>query len=158
MPITPISIGRWKVHTESTNEQIAIRLSGLAGAQSWLCSNWKCNGRPTRLGRRRNALIASANHRKDSRRDAQPLTERNGTTAFADITGVGSARASHLVGRNPSRNIGHKMARRIERAFGKPEGWLDADHARSIGAAVNRLLAFESPYDYERERGYGRMR
>jgi hypothetical protein len=50
------------------------------------------------------------------------------------------------------------MARRIERAFGKPEGWLDADHARSIGAAVNRLLAFESPYDYERERGYGRMR
>jgi plasmid maintenance system antidote protein VapI len=85
------------------------------------------------------------------RRNAQSLTDRIGTTAFADITGIGSARASHLVGRNPSRNIGHKMARRIERAFGKPEGWLDADHARSIAAAVNRLLAFDSPHDYERD-------
>jgi plasmid maintenance system antidote protein VapI len=85
------------------------------------------------------------------RRNAQSLTERIGTTAFADITGIGPARASHLVGQNPSRNIGHKTARRIERAFGKPEGWLDADHARSIEAAVNRLSALESPYDDERD-------
>jgi plasmid maintenance system antidote protein VapI len=85
------------------------------------------------------------------RRNAQSLTEHIGTTAFADITGIGPARASHLVGQNPSRNIGHKTARRIERAFGKPEGWLDADHARSIEAAVNRLSALESPYDDERD-------
>jgi plasmid maintenance system antidote protein VapI len=85
------------------------------------------------------------------RRNAQSLAERMGTTAFAQMTGLGPARASHLVGQNPSGNIGHKTARRIERAFGKPEGWLDADHTRSIEAAVKRLSSLESPYDDERD-------
>jgi plasmid maintenance system antidote protein VapI len=85
------------------------------------------------------------------RRNVQSLAERIGTTAFADITGIGPARASRLVGQNPSRNLGHKTARRLERAFGKPESWLDADHARSIEAAVNRLSAPASPYDDERD-------
>ena len=93
---------------------------------------------------------AAAPASRESGSSLKPTPERI-RAAFADITGIGPARASHLVGQNPSRNIGHKTARRIERAFGKPEGWLDADHARSIEAAVNRLSALESPYDDERD-------
>jgi hypothetical protein len=85
------------------------------------------------------------------RRNAQSLAERIGTTAFAQMTGLGAARASHIAGENPSGTIGHKTARRIERTFGKPEGWLDADQTRSIEAAVKRLSALESPYDDERD-------
>jgi hypothetical protein len=84
---------------------------------------------------------------KIHRRNAQSLVERMGTTAFSQITGLGPARASRLVGRSPSRNIGRKPARRVERVFGEPEGWLDADHTRSIAAVVKRLSALESPYD-----------
>lgn len=35
---------------------------------------------------------------------------------------------NHLVGPNPTKNIGPKLARLIERAFGRPTGWLDARH------------------------------
>ena len=84
-------------------------------------------------------------------RNAQSLAERIGRTAFAQITGRGPARPSHVAGPNPSRNIGHKTARRIETAFGKPESWLDADRTRSIEAAIMCLSALKSPYDDERD-------
>jgi len=34
-----VTIGRWKIHTESTNEQAAIRLSGRAFSDSWKMDN-----------------------------------------------------------------------------------------------------------------------
>ncbi|MGH8736253.1 MAG: LexA family protein [Burkholderiales bacterium] len=37
---------------------------------------------------------------------------------------------SQIAGKHPSRNIGTTLARRIERAFRKPEGWLDMPHAQ----------------------------
>jgi hypothetical protein len=39
MPRTLIPVGRWKVHTDSTNEQAAIRLSGRAFSDSWKADN-----------------------------------------------------------------------------------------------------------------------
>lgn len=37
---------------------------------------------------------------------------------------------SQVAGKHPSRNIGTSLARRIEKAFRKPEGWLDMPHAQ----------------------------
>jgi hypothetical protein len=84
---------------------------------------------------------------KIHRRNAQSLVERMGTNAFSQITGLGPARASHLVDQSTSRNIGRKPARRIERAFGELEGWFDTDNTRSIAAVVKRLSALEPSYD-----------
>src|SRR5258706_13765583 len=35
---------------------------------------------------------------------------------------------SQIAGKHPSRNIGTSLARRIETAFRRPEGWLDMPH------------------------------
>lgn len=51
-----------------------------------------------------------------------------GNTAFANMTGIPEARVSHLIGINPSKNIGDKTARKIEEAFKKEKGWLDRTH------------------------------
>src|SRR6185436_16633783 len=37
---------------------------------------------------------------------------------------------SQIAGKHPTRNIGTSLARRIEQAFRKPEGWLDMPHAQ----------------------------
>jgi len=38
------------------------------------------------------------------------------------------AQITHIMGENPTRNIGNKIARQIEEAFSKEEGWLDNIH------------------------------
>lgn len=35
---------------------------------------------------------------------------------------------SQIAGDNPTRNVGHNMAREIERKLGLEEGWMDVDH------------------------------
>lgn len=39
---------------------------------------------------------------------------------------------NHLIGPNPTKNIGHKLARLIEMTFGKPHGWLDVQHQTEL--------------------------
>src|SRR6476646_5306544 len=39
---------------------------------------------------------------------------------------------SQIAGRNPIRNIGTSLARRIEKAFRKAEGWLDVPHGQML--------------------------
>lgn len=41
---------------------------------------------------------------------------------------------SQVIGRNPRRNIGDNLARRIEAAGGYNSGWLDTDHSAQSGA------------------------
>jgi len=43
---------------------------------------------------------------------------------------------SQIAGKNPIRNVGTTLARRIEKAFSKPEGWLDVPHSQMLLQAV----------------------
>jgi hypothetical protein len=38
---------------------------------------------------------------------------------------------SHLIGINPSKNIGDRLASQVEQAFNKPPGWLDKLHTKT---------------------------
>ena len=46
--------------------------------------------------------------------------------SFADLCGISPAMLSQMIGANPNRNVGDKMARKIESALGLKIGWLDA--------------------------------
>lgn len=48
--------------------------------------------------------------------------------AFADAIDRERPQVSQLIGKNPTKNIGHQMARTIELHCGKPRGWLDHSH------------------------------
>lgn len=64
------------------------------------------------------------------RENARWLAQKcGGPTAFAEITEIAPPRVTHIIGPNPSRNIGHATARRIEKVFNKPIGWLDIPNA-----------------------------
>src|SRR5579871_4503194 len=39
---------------------------------------------------------------------------------------------SQIAGKTPIRNIGTALARRIEKAFRRPEGWLDVPHSQLL--------------------------
>ncbi|WEW97725.1 helix-turn-helix transcriptional regulator [Pseudomonas nitroreducens] len=51
-----------------------------------------------------------------------------GTGAFAARIDREPTQVSRLIGSNPTKNIGNKLARHIEEMFGKPSGWLDLVH------------------------------
>jgi hypothetical protein len=44
---------------------------------------------------------------------------------------VTGQQANQIAGPNPTRGIGSDVARRIEQAYGKEEGWLDTDHTKN---------------------------
>lgn len=48
---------------------------------------------------------------------------------FAELLEVDEARVSQLIGKNPSKVIGTPTARKIERVFSRPKGWLDMPNA-----------------------------
>src|SRR6185312_8382095 len=52
-----------------------------------------------------------------------------GVTQLAERLGKSQSQISHLIGTNPVKNIGDKLAAEIERVFEKPNGWLDHEHA-----------------------------
>ena len=51
-----------------------------------------------------------------------------GSREFARLLGREETQVSQIIGKNPQRQIGPKLARLIEQKFGKPEGWLDVPH------------------------------
>lgn len=88
------------------------------------------------------------------RENARWLASKNGgPKRLAELLDVAEARISHLIGKNPVKNIGTQTARRIEQAYGKPTGWLDTPNAwasedtspRIVNADdVSRLVALFS--------------
>jgi len=54
-----------------------------------------------------------------------------GVLAMSKKLGKPQAQVTHIIGENPIRNIGNKIARQIEEAFSKEEGWLDRVHLDS---------------------------
>lgn len=56
------------------------------------------------------------------------IKEAGGPAAAAERLNMDRSQLSQIAGRNPTRNIGATIARRIEAAWGKPTGWLDGTH------------------------------
>ncbi|QMV33070.1 hypothetical protein KMC49_gp02 [Ralstonia phage Firinga] len=54
------------------------------------------------------------------------------------------SQANQFAGPNPSRNIGTSIARRLERACDKPEGWLDIEHPKPITETLRDLQVQEA--------------
>jgi transcriptional regulator with XRE-family HTH domain len=52
-------------------------------------------------------------------------TRVGGPAEFARKVGMSDSHISQLLGEKPTKNIGNKIARRFESAFGAPVGWLD---------------------------------
>lgn len=73
-------------------------------------------------------------HVKEIRRqNLRSLAELvGGITRLANRLDKTQSQLSHLIGRNPIKNIGDKVAREAERAFNKPSGWLDRDHGAYV--------------------------
>jgi len=51
-----------------------------------------------------------------------------GVAALAHLCGVSSAFLYQIAGEHPVRNIGEKLARKLEQDLGVPAGWLDSRH------------------------------
>lgn len=70
--------------------------------------------------------------REETRRsNAKRLAEEaGGLAAFGKKLEMSDSQVSQIIGKTPKKNIGNLIARRIEVAFGKAEGWLDVDHQR----------------------------
>lgn len=61
--------------------------------------------------------------------NARFLANEDGSmTAFADKLDKGLSQIGQLIGINNTKNIGNKIARQIESAYGKEKGWLDVPH------------------------------
>lgn len=70
-------------------------------------------------------MTAADTRRENARAIAK---EVGGPKAFADRLGMSTSQCSQIIGTRPIRDIGPRLARKIEAEFGRPEGWLDAPH------------------------------
>lgn len=85
---------------------------------------------------------------KDIRRDnMRALAESiGGITAMAERLGKSQSQISHLIGYTPIKNIGDRIATEVEKAFGKPFGWLDRDHFGITEEAATHAQRVVSQY------------
>lgn len=69
------------------------------------------------------------------RTNARSLAQQaGGQKKFADIIDRSPGQVGHIIGRNPSKNIGKELARHIERCFRKQKNWLDKEHNHTTAA------------------------
>ncbi|KAA0020748.1 LexA family transcriptional repressor [Salinicola corii] len=78
--------------------------------------------------------------------NARTLADQvGGTGSFASRIDREPTQASRFMGRNPTKNIGDRLARHIEECFDKPKGWLDTDHSgRGDSNVAHHPAQFES--------------
>jgi plasmid maintenance system antidote protein VapI len=76
------------------------------------------------------AMTREEIRRENARRLA---TDNGGLAEFGRILGMEPSQVSQLIGKNPHKNIGNSIAKRVEQAYGKPEGWLDIVHSQENG-------------------------
>jgi len=87
--------------------------------------------------------------------NAKSLIEQSGSLdAFGDRIGMNNdnGQLSRTFGKKPIRKIGHKLARRIEAAFGRPEGWLDAPQGMGAKPTVAPQEATRSSHEIDQMR------
>jgi len=103
---------------------------------------------------------------KEIRLENARALAHEGPAEFARRIDSSTQQVNQFMGPSPTRNIGDKLARRIEAAFGKPEGWLDVEHITgSTDASISgtrsavlekllpegsgNLVTWETPEDLE---------
>lgn len=64
----------------------------------------------------------------------------NNDAEFAAKIERSATQVSRLIGKNPTKNIGTRIARDIEKAFGKHEGWMDTPHGEGYETKENNGL------------------
>jgi len=69
----------------------------------------------------------------------QLIEESGGPTKAAAKLEMEPSQLSQIAGRRPTRNIGNKLARKIEAAWQKPSGWMDRAHGP--GASLRESVA-----------------
>lgn len=71
--------------------------------------------------------------------NARYLADQLGSiVAFGSAIGKSQGQAGNLIGKNPVRNIGNSIAREIEEAFKKTNGWIDHAHPDLWAAIKNK--------------------
>ncbi|HGJ5880763.1 MAG TPA: S24 family peptidase [Arsenophonus nasoniae] len=60
------------------------------------------------------------------------VSGKNKKSQLADKIGIPAAQLSQISGNNPIRNIGDKIARRIEKSLNLPIGWMDVIHTKTL--------------------------
>lgn len=71
------------------------------------------------------------------------LIQEFGANSVTEKLQMERSQLSQISGRNPTRNIGPTLARKIEIAFGRPHGWLDVAHGRpglSLRTSAGELI------------------
>ncbi|OOF25069.1 hypothetical protein BZJ19_10140 [Salinivibrio proteolyticus] len=75
--------------------------------------------------------------------NARKLVERFDTLSkFAEAVDRAPTQMSRVIGRNPSKSMGSRMARHIEQRLGLEEGWLDVSHDEVQSGVVHEPKAF----------------
>lgn len=70
-------------------------------------------------------------------------TSGNTKASFAELLGISASQFSQLLGEKSVRNVGDKMARKIEMSLGLANGWLDSLHSP---ATIDANVANPVPY------------
>ena len=70
------------------------------------------------------------------------LDEAGGREALARKVGTSPAYISQIRSERTAADVGHQLARRLESAMGKPEGWMDVAHGVSEEADLVREAVF----------------
>lgn len=60
--------------------------------------------------------------------------EVGGQSRFGERVGMSRQLVSNYIGKTPVKHIGSDLARKVERIFDKPHGWLDREHGSGAGA------------------------
>ncbi|MFS1539259.1 MAG: helix-turn-helix transcriptional regulator [Candidatus Phlomobacter fragariae] len=60
------------------------------------------------------------------------VSGKNKKSQLADKIGIPAAQLSQISGNNPIRNIGDRIARRIEKSLNLPIGWMDVLHTETL--------------------------
>lgn len=103
------------------------------------------------------------------RRNLRLLAEQvGGITRLAERLGKQQSQITHIIGRNPVKNIGDRLAEQVETLFQKPRGWLDREQRIEIhaiqrkkshyGVEENNILCAQVPLiDWNKIRFWGEM-
>lgn len=69
-----------------------------------------------------------------------------GVTELAEQLERSQSQISHLIGTNPVKNIGDRLATHVEKVFNKPHGWLDQLHSTHEDEGIYQVNPARQPY------------
>lgn len=68
------------------------------------------------------------------------LEENDGREKLSELSGLSPSHISQLKSSNKKVTMGTKIARRLEEATGKREGWMDASHTNSHSELIAQVI------------------